>query len=133
MNNITITISGNTGVGKSAIVQVVSIALQELGFSHNIIGYDKQLDEKSLDDLEKVLVSMSENTEIDIREVCTKTHEMDLGKDKLVSFLYLLMRDEVPTGVIPQILAQIPESEVEYSNKYLREMASDYASRILEV
>jgi hypothetical protein len=49
---------------------------------------------------------------------------------KLVSFLYQLMRDHVPPGVIEEVANQSVESEVEYSNGWLAQYANDIANKL---
>ena len=54
---------------------------------------------------------------------------------KLTAFLYLMMRDHLPTGIIAKIVLDIDELEIdkiEYSNDHLKALAEDYAKRILE-
>ena len=56
--------------------------------------------------------------------------------NKLTAFLYIMMRDEVPTGTIAKVIQDIDEiigdDETEYSNDHLKAMAEDYAKRILD-
>ncbi len=51
--------------------------------------------------------------------------------DKLAQFLYMLMRDEIPTGVPAKIVLDLVNTNVEYSNPELRDMAYRYAGVIL--
>lgn len=54
---------------------------------------------------------------------------------KLTAFLYLMMRDHLPTGVVAKIIMDIDElntGRIEYSNDLLKALAEDYAGRILE-
>ena len=54
---------------------------------------------------------------------------------KLTAFLYLIMRDHLPTGIIAKIIMDIDELDtgrIEYSNDHLRALAEDYAGRILD-
>lgn len=50
--------------------------------------------------------------------------------ERLVFFLYLLMRDELPVGHICDLVNQSTNNEVIYSNKHLESLARDYADRI---
>lgn len=59
--------------------------------------------------------------------------------NKLTAFLYLLMRDHVPTGTVAKLIMDIDELDMSpehgamaFSNYHLKTMAEDYASRILE-
>lgn len=50
---------------------------------------------------------------------------------RLVSFLYELMRDHLPTGVVEEIvLASENESSVNYTNGWLAKYAEDLALRL---
>lgn len=50
---------------------------------------------------------------------------------KLVSFLYELMRDHLPTGTVEEIVrASEQESEVIYTNGWLAQYAEDLANRL---
>ena len=60
---------------------------------------------------------------------------------RLDTFIYLLMRDHLPTGTIAKLIMDIDELDVAehqmistlaFSNYHLKAMAEDYASRILE-
>ena len=56
-------------------------------------------------------------------------------QDRLVMFLYLLMRDELPTGSVVKLIGEIEELgnlDPEFSNKHLEAMARDYADRLLD-
>jgi len=53
----------------------------------------------------------------------------------LIAFLYLIMRDELPTGKVCNIITQIQNfhsDEIIYSNPHLHDLAKDYATRITE-
>lgn len=57
--------------------------------------------------------------------------------ERLVCFLYLMMRDEVPTGVVCKKIGEASEAnsgegEVSFSNPHLEALARDYANRIRE-
>lgn len=59
-----------------------------------------------------------------------------MDQEKLVTFLYLLMRDELPTGRVVELINQAttwPDRTAVYTNKHLEAMARDYTNRILEV
>lgn len=53
------------------------------------------------------------------------------SSDPLVSFLYSLLRDYLPAGDVEKLTldAERPQ-EVEYSNRYLAEYATDIAFRL---
>jgi hypothetical protein len=51
--------------------------------------------------------------------------------DKLEAFLYLLMRDHVPVGVVPKIIEEIPDCNLIFSNSDLHNIAKNY-SKILK-
>jgi hypothetical protein len=50
--------------------------------------------------------------------------------DKLVSFLYELMRDHVPPGIIEAITNASEEIDVLYTNGWLAKYAEDVAKRL---
>ena len=53
-----------------------------------------------------------------------------------MAFLYLMMRDEVPTGTVCKIIQDSePEEEsvTVFSNPHLAALADDYACRILDL
>ena len=58
----------------------------------------------------------------------TQAHE------RLVCFMYLLMRDELPTGTVCKIVTDIDEAgeEFQFTNPHLEALARDYANRIRE-
>lgn len=50
---------------------------------------------------------------------------------RLVSFLYQLMRDHVPPGIVEQVLNQSEdEPQVTYTNGWLAKYAEDVANRL---
>jgi len=53
--------------------------------------------------------------------------------NKLPIFLYLLMRDYLPTGVVCSIIAELEKvkAEPKFSNKELAEMAQRYSDSIV--
>lgn len=54
--------------------------------------------------------------------------------DQLKAFLYLMMRDHLPCGIVAEVVREVvatADDEVEYSNGPLEEMADCYAARIL--
>lgn len=57
-------------------------------------------------------------------------------KSKLVGFLYDIMRDHIPPGVIEEILLQTDkfdnDENFEYSNGWLAQYAQDVAERLIE-
>lgn len=77
--------------------------------------------------------------EIDMDKLL-ETLEANLGvsdkcKNRLATFLYLLMRDHTPTGTIPAVLKEMEKIQsyefVTYSNEHLFALAKDYANRVL--
>lgn len=55
--------------------------------------------------------------------------------ERLVCFMYLLMRDELPTGTVCKMLTDIGEAdgkEFTFTNPHLEALARDYANRIRE-
>jgi len=54
-------------------------------------------------------------------------------QNKLVCFLYLLMRDELPCGVVEKIIREIEQTGKQsflFGNSYLADYASELASRL---
>ena len=60
------------------------------------------------------------------------------SNDKLVCFLYLLMRDEIPTGKVSKILFGLEDLSVndndycEFTNGYLADFAKFVAAKLKE-
>lgn len=52
------------------------------------------------------------------------------SSDKLVSFLYELMRDHVLIGDVEQIVRNSQETPVHFTNGYLAKYAEDIAARL---
>jgi hypothetical protein len=52
------------------------------------------------------------------------------SNDKLVAFLYMLLRDEVTPGRLEEILREMPLVESEFSNGWLANYAKDIAMRL---
>lgn len=55
--------------------------------------------------------------------------------DRLTQFIFLLIRDYIPTGAIAQMILKIndlADDEVIYTNEYLKALSEDYAKRIIE-
>ena len=50
---------------------------------------------------------------------------------KLVSFLYELMRDHVPPGVVEKLVQDSQMVEVKYTNGWLARYAEDLANRLV--
>lgn len=56
--------------------------------------------------------------------------------ERLVCFMYLLMRDDLPTGTVSNKIADIADiagfdgKKSEFSNPHLEALARDYANRI---
>ena len=60
--------------------------------------------------------------------------ECHVKNNKLVTFFYLLMRDELPCGVIERIVQEIENTGKDYfvlSNGYLADYAYEIAERLL--
>ncbi len=55
-----------------------------------------------------------------------------LKGERLVIFMYLLLRDCLPAGEVIRLIKQIPEEPVEYTNTQLRKLAEDMVTRILD-
>ena len=54
-------------------------------------------------------------------------------KNKLIEFLYVLMRDELPTGKVCTIISQLSDcDEIIFTNEHLQALATDYANRICD-
>jgi len=56
-------------------------------------------------------------------------------RERLQEFLYLMMRDEVPTGVVCKKIMEVDECDSKrpvFSNPHLAALADDYAGRLLE-
>lgn len=72
----------------------------------------------------------------EIYEQIEKTEQKETIPHKnLVAFLYLIMRDELPTGKVCNIITNIQNfhtDEIIYSNEHLHNLAKDYATRIIE-
>ena len=58
--------------------------------------------------------------------------EKVLNDDKLVCFLYLLMRDHLCTGIIEQITMDVEKCDypIDYSNGYLAKYAIELNNRL---
>lgn len=50
--------------------------------------------------------------------------------DKLVSFLYELMRDHLPPGMVEKIVRESENPDVTYTNGWLAKYAEDLANRL---
>jgi hypothetical protein len=73
---------------------------------------------------------LNEQEKIKMTELRERSGNVTIDS-RLVSFLYELMRDHLPTGVVEEIiLASENESEVTYSNGYLAKYAEDLANRL---
>lgn len=57
---------------------------------------------------------------------------LDPAGERLVCLLYLLMRDELPTGAVCRIISDISGDSFEFTNPHLEALARDYADRIRE-
>ena len=73
---------------------------------------------------------MSDHREKDLE---SGFHSTD-SHERLVCFLYLMMRDEVPTGVICKHITDISGSDrdIRFSNHHLEALARDYANKLRE-
>ena len=75
-------------------------------------------------------------TDEQIREALQTLHGNHMSHERLVCFLYLLMRDELPTGTVCRIIQEFTECSdptgFEFSNPHLETLARDYADRIRE-
>lgn len=49
---------------------------------------------------------------------------------KLTAFLYDLMRDHVPPGIVEGLMVELPSEPVLYTNGWLAQYASDLATRL---
>jgi hypothetical protein len=61
--------------------------------------------------------------------------EPDLAHERVVAVLYLLMRDEIPTGTLCKIITDMTEKSpdgYQFTNPHLEALARDYAGRIKE-
>lgn len=50
--------------------------------------------------------------------------------EKLVAFLYLLIRDKVPMGDVSQIVNDLNYHSFQFTNPHLEAMARDFAIRL---
>jgi len=59
--------------------------------------------------------------------------ECYIKNNKIVTFLYLLMRDELPCGVVERIVQELENTGKNYffSNGYLADYAYEIAERLL--
>jgi len=53
---------------------------------------------------------------------------------KLTAFLYLLIRDHLPSGKVAKLIMDVHKitENIEYTNEHLEALAKDYATRITE-
>ena len=52
------------------------------------------------------------------------------SSDRLVTFLYLILRDHILPGDIEEVLRNVSDHESEFSNGWLAEYAKDIAERL---
>jgi hypothetical protein len=52
------------------------------------------------------------------------------SEDKLVSFLYELMRDHLPTGTVEEIVRNSDADSTQFTNGFLAKYAEDLAKRL---
>lgn len=69
-----------------------------------------------------------------IKEIEESGFHSSNSNERLVYFLYLMMRDEVPTGVICKHITDISgcDRDIHFSNPHLEALARDYANRLRE-
>ena len=78
---------------------------------------------------EKVVL-MSSNKEDEIKSLRLRSGHVQIDS-KLVSFLYELMRDHLPAGVVEHLVQEASqESKVVYTNGWLAQYAQDLANRL---
>lgn len=53
-----------------------------------------------------------------------------ISEDKLVSFLYELMRDKITPGVVEELVNNSQQTPVEFTNGYLANYAKHLAERL---
>lgn len=62
-----------------------------------------------------------------------------MNKQRLVAFLYMIMRDELSTGKIVEVINKLDPKDgyspdgYKFTNKHLEAMSVDYADRIVGV
>lgn len=75
-------------------------------------------------------------TDEQIREALQTLHGSHMSHERLVAFLYSLMRDELPTGTVCRVIQEFTEdfkpTGFEFTNPHLEALARDYADRIRE-
>jgi hypothetical protein len=64
-------------------------------------------------------------------ELRLRSGEININ-DRLTSFLYELMRDHLPLGVVEKLVCDSMESDVAYTNGWLAKYAEDLAKRLKE-
>lgn len=74
--------------------------------------------------LESVLGNDGENAAL--RE---RSGEVDVLGDRLTSFLYDLLRDHLPSGVVERMVREA-DADIQYTNGWLAEYARDLARRL---
>lgn len=52
------------------------------------------------------------------------------SKEKLVGFLYVLMRDHVTAGIIEELMEGVSNKDCLYTNGWLAQYAEDVANRL---
>lgn len=52
------------------------------------------------------------------------------SNNKLVAFLYLLIRDHLPSGIVEEIALNIDNTSFDFTNGWLAEHAKDLAKRL---
>lgn len=56
--------------------------------------------------------------------------QVDIPDDRLTSFLYELMRDHVPPGIVMELVNSSTGETIQYTNGYLAKMAQHFADRL---
>lgn len=75
-------------------------------------------------------------TDEQIQEALQILHGNHMSHERLVAFLYSLMRDKLPTGTVCRVIQEFTENfkptGFEFTNPHLEALARDYADRIRE-
>lgn len=62
-------------------------------------------------------------------ELRIRSSEVNIN-DRLTSFLYELMRDHLPAGIVEKLVRDASEPDVAYTNGWLAKYAEDLAKRL---
>ena len=77
-------------------------------------------------------------TDEQIQKALQILHGSHISHERLVAFLYVLMRDELPTGIVFRVISHFedinPGDQIgfEFTNPHLEALARDYANQIRE-